>query len=167
VFQNNTATPPESYQRNELHCAIAAGKFENIENLLEKGVNPNDKDDFGNSSLHYLMNARGSIEYIKLLLSKGAKINEINDMGLTPLDQAMEISSISNRRASVGGTDEKTQEDPEKLQEFLRTNGALTRVEIQQQKDLEEEKQLSLITKAISAICCLKNNKTHHEQQSH
>lgn len=70
-------------KRTLLHLAVMMNNNSNnnIETLLINGYDPNAKDRFGNTPLHYAI----TIDSIKSLLKYGANINTRNNMGETPL----------------------------------------------------------------------------------
>ncbi len=55
-----------------------------IQNLLDRGANPNLDDDEQDTALH-LAAQRGDIDIVKMLLAKGADVNAKNKLGGTPL----------------------------------------------------------------------------------
>ncbi|HKO96672.1 MAG TPA: ankyrin repeat domain-containing protein [Pyrinomonadaceae bacterium] len=55
-----------------------------VQNLLERGANPNLRDGEDDTPLH-LAAQRGNIEIVRLLLAKGADVNAKNKVGGTPL----------------------------------------------------------------------------------
>ena len=72
---------------NELLEAARNGDLIKVQTLLEKGANPNAKDDDGKTPLHNAVK-EGHVEIVKLLLEHGANPNAQDDGGLTPLHSA-------------------------------------------------------------------------------
>ena len=82
-----------------LNIAIVSGidAFKIIELLINLGINPNEKNEDGDNSLHIAVGMiaidcpnNDNIKIIELLLKKNIKINEKNNEGNTPLDLAIE-----------------------------------------------------------------------------
>lgn len=87
-----------------LHLALVEPRKAVVEFLLDKGIDVNGKDDFGNTALHKLasetcsgctMSEADRIAFAQLLLDKGADINSKNSFGDSPLKMA-------NRNAHKG-----------------------------------------------------------------
>ena len=72
---------------NNLLEAAMENKLEEVKQLLEKGADPNKKDEPGNISLHYAV-IEGNIEIARLLLANNANISEKNKDDRTMLDMA-------------------------------------------------------------------------------
>ncbi|UII23574.1 ankyrin repeat domain-containing protein [Fulvivirga ligni] len=71
---------------NLLHFAVEFGELKLAKVLLERGININDKNDFGNTPLWIAtFNARGSYEMVDLLLSHGADPYLKNHAGRSPV----------------------------------------------------------------------------------
>jgi len=76
------------YDQTPLHTAAFRGDVEGVkQQLLERGADPNAKDNAGKTPL-YLAAFRGHVEIVKLLLERGADPNAKNNDGWTPLHKA-------------------------------------------------------------------------------
>ncbi|AUD40125.1 ankyrin repeat family protein [Flamingopox virus FGPVKD09] len=62
--------------------------------LLSKGIDPNIKDDLGNTALHYACDYRNGLNMVRYLIKNGADINIENDYGTTPLACAVNTCNI-------------------------------------------------------------------------
>ncbi len=86
------------------------GELSNLRELLEKGVDTNQKDRYCRTALMYA-SRRGHLETMKLLLDKGADINARNDFGWTGLMEASlwgrlaVVNVLVNRGADVNVKD--------------------------------------------------------------
>lgn len=76
-----------------LHAAAAAGQAEMIRMLLERGADPNARQQAGFAPLHEAA-ATGLIEMAKLLLAHGADVNAMVDDGRTPLAFALDGNHV-------------------------------------------------------------------------
>lgn len=78
----------ESDEWNLLHRALVFPSRppapELIRRLIERGVNVNARDSYGNTPLHYAARSKKP-ELIDVLLRSGAEIDPVNRDGLTPL----------------------------------------------------------------------------------
>ena len=72
-----------------LHHAAWAGETETVLDLLERGEDPNELDDFGWTPLH-MAAMSGSIESVRVLIRSGASLAIRNEDGCTPLELALE-----------------------------------------------------------------------------
>jgi len=77
--------------------ATFEGNVEEVEELLNKGVDPNVKDEDGNTPLHLAIMS-DHLQIAKLLIEKGADVNAKNKREKTPLHIAVERS---NEKAAV------------------------------------------------------------------
>lgn len=71
-----------------LHSAIWSGRLDIIKYLLEKGIDVEAKDKYGNTVMHFAAHSTlpTKIEMIKILLKYDASINEKDIHGSTPMD---------------------------------------------------------------------------------
>ena len=72
----------------DLHSAASAGDVKRVKELLEKGADPNARDEDGRTPLYWAA-FRGHVEVVKLLLEHGADPNAEDEAGRTPLHAAM------------------------------------------------------------------------------
>jgi ankyrin repeat protein len=70
-----------------LLAAANLGKIAKAMQLLDKGVDPNVRDEHGTTALHFAA-GRGHLEIVRLLLERGADPNAVNSVGYTPLMSA-------------------------------------------------------------------------------
>jgi cytohesin len=73
--------------RTELHDAARKGDVRHVKKLLEKGADPDVKDELGHTPLH-LAALLGHVEIVKMLLEHGANPNTQDGSGETPLHHA-------------------------------------------------------------------------------
>ena len=71
----------------DLHDAAFDGNVERMRKLLEKGENPNVRDEYGSTPLHKAA-SRGHVDIARLLLEYGADPNVRDEYGWTPLHNA-------------------------------------------------------------------------------
>jgi len=69
--------------------AAQYGEVEDIKYHIEKGINVNTKDEYGNTPLHFAARHNKNIEVIKYLVSERADINAKRRYGATPLSLAI------------------------------------------------------------------------------
>ena len=74
--------------RTGLHNAASMGDVRRVKELLEKGADPNARDEDGRTPLHEAA-GMGHVEIVKLLLEHGADPNAEDEDGWTPLHVAM------------------------------------------------------------------------------
>lgn len=70
-----------------IHAAAAVGDLDTMRLLLERGADPNARQEQGYTALHEAAR-KGSMEMAKLLMERGADPHVKNDDGKTPLDIA-------------------------------------------------------------------------------
>ena len=75
------------YDQMPLHTAAFRGRVEDVKLLLERGADPNAKDNAGRTPLHFAA-FRGHVEIVKLLLERGADPWIADNDGRIPLDYA-------------------------------------------------------------------------------
>jgi ankyrin repeat protein len=71
----------------DLHDAVLNGDVKRVKEMLEKGADPNARDEYDNTLLH-LAASWGHVGIVKLLLGHGANLNAQNKYGRTPLHKA-------------------------------------------------------------------------------
>ncbi|HVT88103.1 MAG TPA: ankyrin repeat domain-containing protein [Tepidisphaeraceae bacterium] len=87
-----------------LHSAAAHNTIEEVAYLLDKGANPNARQETGLTPLHYAVAAK-RIDVVGILLDAGADLNAQNKSGRTPLHVALGMESLLTR--GMGGFDEE------------------------------------------------------------
>ncbi len=95
IPNNLRSNPKDKKLDTELLRYAAQGRYyyqdvenyQNVENLLFKGADPNAKNKAGDTPLH-LASRSGALKVVVLLLSKKALINAKNKYGVTPLQWA-------------------------------------------------------------------------------
>ncbi len=96
--QNPSSAPRKSHEsfiskdEQQLFKAAATGDTQRLEFLLKKKVNPNAKDDKGNTPIHYAKD----LSTIELLLKYGSDINAQNNDGLTKLHMDVVLGKAAN-----------------------------------------------------------------------
>ena len=76
----------------ELLEAVKRGDAERVRELLDRGADPNARDERGWTPLHYAAE-RGRADVARLLLDEGARVDAEDGEGLTPLHFAAEAGS--------------------------------------------------------------------------
>ncbi|WP_042348196.1 ankyrin repeat domain-containing protein [Bacillus massiliigorillae] len=71
----------------ELVCAIYYKRLDEVERLIQEGVNVNGKDEGGYTPLHWAAQS-GNVDVVELLLSFGADVNAKDEEGFSPLSYA-------------------------------------------------------------------------------
>ena len=71
-----------------LHAAVRTGKRETVQFLLNKGIDVNIRNSFGESPLHFVCGKSKDLAMVQFLVSKGADFRAVNDMGDSPVDVA-------------------------------------------------------------------------------
>ena len=72
--------------KDDLYTAIESNNYDDVEDLIEKGVNVNCEYEDEDSPLYEAINSRKKWKIVKLLIDSGANINYINESeGNTPL----------------------------------------------------------------------------------
>ncbi len=115
------ALPDDDAKRNvigltRLHLAVVRGEADEVQRLLDGGVDPDVpvvsrqsfSPEWGNTPLHYAArDDRGDIA--RLLIARGAKVDATNRLGVTPLHKATRSASVAgvllDRGANVNATD--------------------------------------------------------------
>jgi HEAT repeat protein len=129
-----------------LNSAVHSGNEGIVRLLIEGGANPNAKDGFGDSPLHFAirkdpMARRDRIALLKILIEGGANLNSKNKLGFTPLHEAVmqgetaivriliEGGADINVGDSSGSTplDFALHDNNKELVETLRNSGAKTK----------------------------------------
>ncbi len=72
-----------------LHHALQWGQTECITLLLERGIDPNVRDNRGRTPIFWAIGSQASKANIQQMLAKGADINTRSNEGKTPLGEAM------------------------------------------------------------------------------
>jgi|GEM_PF-1727116 hypothetical protein len=91
-----------------LHQAILSGDERSAVILLDKGADPDIRNDLGLSSLHLAV-LRNNRAIVSLLLKKGANVNLTGNSGYSPLHIASELNGLEIARLLLlGGADKKT-----------------------------------------------------------
>ena len=80
-------------QATPLHFAVMANKHQNAFLLLDKGANPNLKDNEGDTPLHIAVNQQDP-EMIALLTQFNSKLKVKNKKGMTPVDIAQSRGNL-------------------------------------------------------------------------
>lgn len=71
-------------EKDQLSVLAAEGNLNGVQQLLDKGIAPNTKDQFGATALEHAAEA-GHADIIKFLIGKGADVNLPDLQGNTPL----------------------------------------------------------------------------------
>lgn len=82
------------------------------EYLIQKGLNPNEKDGEGNTVLHLLPLDIPATDFIEVLLKKGADSNVRNRAGVTPLFYALKAKNPQITEYLIGRTTDFTGKGP-------------------------------------------------------
>lgn len=78
----------------QLTVAAAAGDIETVEDIVARGVNVDQGDYDGRTTLHIAVAERKS-DVVSLLLDKGAKYDVVDTWGTTPLMQALSLDELA------------------------------------------------------------------------
>ena len=70
-----------------LHEAVKKGDIKGVETLLSEGANVNEKDEDGDTPLHFSA-LNGHADVSKVLLENGANVNAVSESKWTPLHRA-------------------------------------------------------------------------------
>jgi len=93
-------TGAELWADESIVGAAALGDVELLRKYFSNGVDVNEKDDSGETALHYAATEKVA----DLLISKGAQVNATNDFGETPLDQAEgEVADLLRKHGGKTG----------------------------------------------------------------
>lgn len=84
---------PSSQRRlNAMHIAAKHGRHRLVRHLhLQRGIDVNLSDQWGNTALAYAMGSSGNLRVIDYLVSEGADLDLMDDGGLTPLHRAVAL----------------------------------------------------------------------------
>jgi len=74
--------------------AAMDGNIKGVRKSLEKGVDVNTRNDYGQTALWWAL-YKGHLEIAKLLIEKGADVNAIDNSGKTALMFASEAGTIT------------------------------------------------------------------------
>ncbi len=81
-------------QTAELHRAAYNGDIKKVQELLRKGVNPDERDSYGGTALHAAMFQK-NMEIVKLLLEHNFDVNAVGPQnGYTPLHDAVWANNV-------------------------------------------------------------------------
>jgi len=94
-MRDDTVPVAEDPRREPIHTAAFFNNVPIIDLLIQKGVSVNEKDDFGNTALHYAAR-RLSIDALKFLISKGVDKSIKNKEGLSALGEAAAVIKGEN-----------------------------------------------------------------------
>jgi ankyrin repeat protein len=67
-----------------LHRAVAAGRRDSVELLLDKGANITSRDRYGRTPLHWAVSSK-NLKMVALLLARRAQVNARDVQGKTPM----------------------------------------------------------------------------------
>ena len=82
---------------NPLHSAVGVANIQEIEELLNKGIDLESRDMFGQTPLHCAVN-RGSddnVDVVNMLIKSGANIEARDQRNKTPVDYAKSAQMIA------------------------------------------------------------------------
>lgn len=100
-----------------IHLAALKGSKELINNLLEAGLDINQKDRFGFSPILYAINKEAKVEFLEFLIEKGAKLEVNKDNRYDPMYIALGASGYM-----IKGQRDKNHTN-EEVVDFLLDNG--------------------------------------------
>jgi len=87
-------TPSAFAQNAEIHKAAYSGDINKVQELLQRGVKPDERDSFGGTALHAAMFQK-NMQIVKLLLQNGFNINaQGTQNGYTPLHDAVWANNL-------------------------------------------------------------------------
>ncbi|XP_065565753.1 uncharacterized protein LOC136030611 [Artemia franciscana] len=75
------------YLQKDINIAASKGDRPTVQRLLKDGVDPNDKDSDGRTTLHFAVDY-GDLDIVNTLIKNGANINQTTNKGNTPLHTA-------------------------------------------------------------------------------
>ncbi|MGI2257109.1 ankyrin repeat domain-containing protein [Candidatus Cardinium hertigii] len=81
--------------------AVKKGEFEKVRAYLHASADPNSKDPYGNTALHWAGYCDKDALITKQLLEKGAKVDALDGNGFTPLDWAYKKKRILTMKALI------------------------------------------------------------------
>ncbi len=100
-------------QGAELHKAAYSGDVSKVREILQKGVNPDDRDSFGGTALHAAM-FQTNMEIVRLLLEYKFDVNAVGPKnGYTPLHdavwadnlEAIKLLLVTGAKTTIKGKD--------------------------------------------------------------
>ena len=93
--------------RTLLHAAAASLNAVNCNLLLERGLNPNARDQLGRTALHLAVAQPQGVVLARLLLSRGAQVDLRDEQGLTPLLSAApaSVKLLADKGADLSAQD--------------------------------------------------------------
>ena len=74
-----------------LHLAVCGERIQALGELLQRDLDVNSRDAYGNTPLHYAVIQARSIEPLMMLLRAGASVDIANNANQTPLDCAAQL----------------------------------------------------------------------------
>mgnify|MGYP000875852741 CR=1 FL=1 len=84
-----------------LIVAVKKNEFEKVHGYLHAGADPNKKDPYGNTPLHWAVYCDKDGRITKQLLQKGAKVDTLDGSGFTPLDWAYQKKRMLAMQALI------------------------------------------------------------------
>lgn len=112
--KENTIPKPQGKPpvKTDLIKAVSEGNIDKVKTLLEEGIDANDEDYTGNTTIHLAV-GQGNLAITELLIEYGANIKAINKEGRTPLHLAIEerrydIAELLIEKSKEQNTEEAT-----------------------------------------------------------
>lgn len=130
--------------RVPLHYAVRWGSTAHIRKLLSAGADPNLKNSFGNSPLHWAASEWGTLEKVVLLVGAGADVNALTDNNETALmfsGRNPASAAIADYLLSRGADPTVVTNDGFKTEDYMENPDALKLVieAIRQSEDTAQE----------------------------